>query len=64
MGTSEIQRQLTAVSKLDGGLLAEALAWLTQQQVIELFPIPIRLTNKSRVQVDEAGYYYQGGIKS
>lgn len=64
VGTSEIQRQLTAVSKLDGGLLAEALAWLTQQQVIELFPTPIRLTNKSRVQVDEAGYYYQGGIKS
>jgi len=37
-----------------------ACDWLADKGVLELAPLPMRLTKDSRVTVDEAGYYYGG----
>lgn len=41
--------------------LAFAYEWLADKGVIEKVSTPLRLTEKSRVTVDEAAYYYDGG---
>jgi hypothetical protein len=35
-----------------------ACEWLAEQGLIDKVPLPLRLTEKSRATVDEAGYYY------
>ncbi|MBV9865480.1 MAG: hypothetical protein JO316_09035 [Abitibacteriaceae bacterium] len=37
-----------------------ACEWLADQDVIQKVSAPVRLTNKSRVDVEEAAYYYAG----
>jgi RNA polymerase sigma factor (sigma-70 family) len=41
--------------------LAMAYEWLADKGVIQKVPSPIRLTEKSRVTLEEAAYYYDGG---
>lgn len=38
-----------------------ACEWLADQQVLGRVALPLRLTPKSRVDVDEAAYYYEAG---
>ncbi|HET6386327.1 MAG TPA: hypothetical protein VFJ58_23285 [Armatimonadota bacterium] len=40
--------------------LAIAYEWLAEKGIIRKIPAPLRLTEKSRVQVNEAAYYYDG----
>lgn len=35
--------------------------WLADKGLIQKVPSPLRLTEKSRIEVDEAAYYYDGG---
>ena len=37
--------------------------WLVEQGYLERFSCPVRLTSKSRIQLDEIGYIYTGGAK-
>ena len=46
------------------GLLSMAYEWLADKGVIQKVPSPVRLTEKSRVVMDEAGYYYDGGDRT
>lgn len=39
-----------------------ACDWLADKGIVERAAIPLRLTKDSRVTVDEAGYYYNGGL--
>lgn len=57
---SEIHRKLSRAN-IDPALLAEACEWLVEKKVIQKLSSPVRLTTKSRMQVDEAAYYYEGG---
>jgi len=41
--------------------LASAYEWLADKGVIRKVSAPVALTDKSRVRVDEAAYYYDGG---
>ena len=41
--------------------LCLAYEWLADQGVIQKVSAPLRLTEKSRVTMDEAAYYYDGG---
>nr|PZN33955.1 MAG: hypothetical protein DIU80_03160 [Chloroflexota bacterium] len=43
----------------DNGGAALACEWLAEQGVLHKVPVPMRLTEKSRVTVDEAAYYYE-----
>ncbi|MEO6891839.1 MAG: nucleotidyltransferase domain-containing protein, partial [Ktedonobacteraceae bacterium] len=43
------------------GYLTFAYEWLADKGVIRRVSSPLRLTEKSRVTVDEAAYYYDGG---
>lgn len=40
--------------------LVSAYEWLADKGIITKVPLPLRLTEKSRVTVNEAGYYYDG----
>lgn len=44
--------------KIQGGGLEEALEWLVQKEIVEKMAIPIHLTEKSRIEVEEPAYYY------
>lgn len=41
--------------------LSNIYEWLADKGVVQKVPSPLRLTEKSRVEVDEAAYYYDGG---
>ncbi len=47
--------------KVQTGSLAGAYEWLADQGVIQKVSAPVLLTEKSRVSLDEAAYYYDGG---
>ena len=40
-----------------------ACEWLADEGFIQKFATPVRLTDKSRVNVEEAAYYYSGEEK-
>jgi hypothetical protein len=40
--------------------LDSAYEWLADQEIIQKLSTPVRLTEKSRVDVEEAAYYYEG----
>ncbi len=40
--------------------LALAYEWLADKNILAKVSAPLRLTEKSRVTVDEAAYYYDG----
>lgn len=44
--------------KIQGGGLEEACEWLVKQDIIEKLASPIRLTDKSRIELEEPAYYY------
>ena len=46
--------------KMQGGGLEASCEWLVQQDVIQKLSSPIHLTEKSRVEVEEPAYYYDG----
>jgi predicted nucleotidyltransferase len=46
--------------RFKGEGLESACEWLTQQGIIEKLTHPIRLTETSRIQVEEPAYYYDG----
>jgi uncharacterized protein len=43
------------------GSLAFAYEWLSDRGIIQKVSTPLRLTEKSRIAVEEAAYYYDGG---
>jgi hypothetical protein len=47
--------------KTQTGSLAGAYEWLAERGVIQKVSAPVLLTEKSRVFLDEAAYYYDGG---
>jgi uncharacterized protein len=46
--------------QLQTDTIGTAYEWLADQGVIQKVSHPLRLTEKSRVTVDEAAYYYDG----
>lgn len=56
--TSELDVYFT---KIQAGGLSTAYEWLADKGVIQKVPVPLRLGEKSRVAVNEAAYYYDGG---
>lgn len=46
--------------KIQGGGLEAACEWLVGQEVIQKLSSPIHLTEKSRIEVEEPAYYYDG----
>ncbi|MBT4141344.1 MAG: nucleotidyltransferase domain-containing protein [Candidatus Latescibacteria bacterium] len=44
--------------KIQGGGLEDACEWLVKQDIIEKLASPIRLTDKSRIELEEPAYYY------
>jgi RNA polymerase sigma factor (sigma-70 family) len=50
-------------SQVQGGWgLSNVYEWLAYKGIIQKVPSPLRLTPKSQVTVDEAAYYYDGGV--
>jgi hypothetical protein len=47
--------------KIQTGTLAGAYEWLADRGIIQKVSAPVLLTEKSRVFLDEAAYYYDGG---
>ena len=46
--------------KVQGGGLEAACEWLVTQEIIQKLSSPIHLTEKSRIEVEEPAYYYDG----
>lgn len=62
--SSEV-RKLSEISdyfekKIQGGGLEAACEWLVAQEIIQKLSSPIHLTEKSRIEVEEPAYYYDG----
>lgn len=62
--SSEVRR-LSEISdyfekKIQGGGLEAACEWLAQQEIIQKLSSPFHLTEKSRIEVEEPAYYYDG----
>jgi uncharacterized protein len=55
---TELDHHFKNQMNLEG--LASAYEWLADEEVIRKLAAPVRLTEKSRVDVDEAAYYYEG----
>jgi hypothetical protein len=56
---SEIEDHLKQRSQMSG--LSVICEWLADKGILEKVTTPLRLTEKSRVTLDEAAYYYDGG---
>lgn len=56
---SEIDEYLEQRAQVKG--LSQACEWLADKGVLQKVATPLRLTEKSRVMLDEAAYYYDGG---
>ncbi len=46
--------------KIQGGGLEAACEWLVRQEIIQKLSSPVHLTEKSRIEVEEPAYYYDG----
>jgi predicted nucleotidyltransferase len=46
---------------VQGESISLVCEWLSEKGIIEKVPLPLRLSPKSQVAVNEAGYYYDGG---
>lgn len=60
---TEINEYLGKRINIDPTLLVEACEWLVEMGIAQKLPIPVRLTSKSRVMLDEAAYYILEGIE-
>lgn len=56
--TTELNSYFAKRAQTSDWGLQSALEWLADKGVIQKIPTPVRLTEKSRVTVDEAAYYY------
>ncbi|MCA1594966.1 MAG: nucleotidyltransferase domain-containing protein [Chloroflexi bacterium] len=56
--TTELDAYFT---KIQAGGLSTSYEWLADKGVLQKVPVPLRLGEKSRVTVNEAAYYYDGG---
>jgi hypothetical protein len=56
---TEIDAYFRKQMQMDEAAAGLACEWLADQGVIHKVPAPLRLTEKSRVTVDEAAYYYE-----
>ena len=56
---SEIEDYLKQRSQMNG--LSVMCEWLADKGILEKVTTPLRLTEKSRVTLDEAAYYFDGG---
>lgn len=56
--TTELDAHFQKVAGV--GYLAFVYEWLADKEIIQKVPAPLRLTEKSRVTVNEAAYYYDG----
>ncbi len=63
-GISEVYRHFEKRLHLEPGdnLLTEVCDWLAEKGILQKVCLPVRLTAKSRMQMDEAAYYYDGGV--
>lgn len=61
VGLSELHRRISILN-IEPALFVEACEWLVEKKIIQKLSSPIRLTTKSWIQVDEAAYYYDGGV--
>lgn len=61
---SEMDRHFLEKVQLEPGdnRLNDAYNWLAEQGMLQKMEMPVRLTAKSRVTVNEAGYFYAGGM--
>lgn len=61
---SEMDRHFLDKVHLEPGdnRLNDAYHWLTEQGMLQKIEMPVRLTAKSRTTVNEAGYFYAGGM--
>jgi uncharacterized protein len=56
--TTELNAHFYKRAHIEARGLESAFEWLADKGVIQKLPTPVRLTEKSRVQADEAAYYY------
>jgi uncharacterized protein len=56
---SEINEYFKKATQFEG--VANVCEWLSEKGVVEKVSTPLRLSEKSRVAVNEAAYYYDGG---
>ena len=57
--TTELDEYFKKKVQVDS--LASAYEWLADRDILQKVSSPVRLTEKSRVAMDEAAYYYNGG---
>lgn len=57
--TTELDEYFKKKVQVDS--LAPAYEWLADRDILQKVSSPVRLTEKSRVAMDEAAYYYNGG---
>jgi hypothetical protein len=57
--TTELDEYFKKKAQIDS--LDFAYEWLADKGIIQKVSSPLRLTIKSRVEVEEAAYYYDGG---
>jgi predicted nucleotidyltransferase len=62
-GASELYRRFENRLRIEPGdhCLTEACEWLVEKGIIQRVCAPVKLTTKSRVQMDQVAYYYAGG---
>ncbi len=58
--SSEIDEHFGKRAQIHG--LSGVLEWLAEKGVVQKVPTPMRLTEKSLVEMEEAAYYYDGGL--
>jgi hypothetical protein len=56
--STEINHHFSNQMNLEG--VDSACEWLADEEFIQKLSTPLRLTDKSRVDVEEAAYYYEG----
>lgn len=58
---TEIAERFGRIAHMEAAMLVEICDWLAEKDMIRKVLSPARLTPKSRIQVEEAAYYYDGG---
>jgi hypothetical protein len=56
---SELSEKLSAIIRLDAGLLVNACDWLAERGYIAKIPMATKATPKSRIVLEEPGYLYE-----
>lgn len=56
IGATELHERLSKKMDIDKALLIEAFEWLVEKEKIQKSSLPVRITTKSRIQVEEVAY--------